>query len=63
MLPVPIGSVTFQVILDKNDKTEQTYKYQQHVFTWEDIPEYGKTVFSSDTEAMVIAMEKTNNKK
>ncbi len=61
-LPVPIGSMTFKVVPDTKDPSGKTYKYTQHVFSWEDMPEVGKTVFTSDTEAMVVAIDMTKAK-
>lgn len=58
-LPVQLGSMTFQVIPDTKDTTGKTYKITQHVFALEDVPAYEKTVFKSDTEAMVVAMSMT----
>lgn len=58
-LPVQLGSMTFQVVPDAKDPTGKTYKITQHVFALEDVPEYEKTVFKSDTEAMVVAMSMT----
>ncbi len=62
-LPVPIGSMTYKVVLDTKDPSGKTYKYTQHVFSWEDMPEVGKTVFTSDTEAMVVAIDMTKAEK
>lgn len=58
-LPVQLGSMTFQVIKDSKDPSGKSYKITQHVFAFEDIPEYEKTIFKSDTEAMVVAMSMT----
>lgn len=55
VLPVSPGSMTYRVIPDPKRKGK--YTYTQHIFTLQDLDEYGKTVFKSDTEAMVEAMK------
>lgn len=63
ILPVPLGSMTYQVVPDTKDPSGKTYKYTQHVFEWDDMNEFGKTVFTSDTEAMVVAIDMTKKNK
>lgn len=57
VLPLPLGSMTYKVVPNPREKNKFTYT--QHVFSMEDINDYGKTVFLSDTEAMVAAHERS----